>query len=107
MTLSNGGQAAVAQFKAWSSVVSVIASVVLVPAAYWIASETVAMGRELSDLRGDLKSLRGAIVVTEDLRREQIADHEDRLRAIERRPGRNGPYGSVPPPEREIYPSDR
>jgi len=107
VTLSNGGLAAVAQLKAWSSVVSVIASVVLVPAAYWIASETVAMGRELSELRGDLKSLRGAIVVTEDLRREQIADHEARLRALERPPGRNGPYGWVPPPERDTDSRDR
>ena len=107
MTLSNGGQAAIAQVRAWASVISVLASVLVVPAAYWIMTETVAMGRELSELRGDLKSLRGAIVVTEDLRREQIGDHEARLRALERPPGRNGPYGWVPPPERDTYPRDR
>jgi len=107
VTLSNGGQAAIAQVRAWASVISVLASVLVVPAAYWIMTETVAMGRELSELRGDLKSLRGAIVVTEDLRREQIGDHEARLRALERPPGRNGPYEWVPPPERDTYPRDR
>ena len=73
--------------------ISVLASLLVEPAAYWIARETIAMGRELSELRGDLKSLRGAIVVTEDLRRAQLADHEARLRTLENERARNGPYG--------------
>ena len=109
MTLSNGGQAAVAQLKAWASVVSVIASVLVVPAAYWIARETITTSRELGELRQTVTALRDAITVTEDLRRMQIADHESRIRELERpvRLERNGPYGRVPPPERETYPRDR